>query len=387
MSFKNKTAKRAPRAILSVLLVVLLLLSMLMLSGCGGSSSSVKAPDTDAGSCGTGVEYEFNGTLSRLTIKGSGDMADYKSPDEVPWAEYAPAIEKIVISESITSIGDYAFYYCTAVEKVNIEAKALTSIGSYAFWMNRMLAEIEIPATVTEIGAYAFAYCSSLTSASTEKLGTLGTGAFMGCTALEVASLGGTITAIPEKAFMNCAALKTVAYPETVGALDEKSFVNANPDAEKTVIKSSATLTIEYVDADGKALAETYNAVLDKGAEYSVPTPAVEGYTIPAGKETISGTMPGADVALKVIYTKAAANTGTSDDETAAPSVGTDGTGSDADKEPEEETPVIFLVLLVVIVVAIVIGAVLLMRSGKNITKDSQTVRKNDPKNGKGKKK
>lgn len=389
MDLKNKTVKKALRTALSVGLALLLLLSTLLLSGCGGSSSA-KAPEADVGSCGTGVEYEFNGTLSRLTIKGSGDMTDYTSPDQVPWAEYASSIEKVVISESITSIGDYAFYYCTALEKVTMEAKALASIGSYAFWMNRSLVEIEIPATVTEIGANAFAYCTSLTTVSTENLATIGAGAFMGCTALEVASLDGTLTSIPEKTFMNCTALKTVAYSETVTetAIDEKAFVNANADVKKTVIKLLATLTIEYVDADGNALAEKHVETLDKGAEYSVTTPTVEGYTIPAGKETLSGTMPGADVTLKVVYTKAAVDTEPAGEETDAPTGESDAAGSGTEEESKKGTQIIFLVLLVVIVIAIVVGAVLLMRSGKNITKDSQTVRKNDPKkNSKGKKK
>ena len=102
MKMKKKLERRVLRVGLTVLLVLSLLSTVLLLSGCGGSKQSVKAPGTDAGSCGANVQYEFNGTLGRLTIKGSGDMTDFESGSKVPWADYAPAVKKLVISENIT---------------------------------------------------------------------------------------------------------------------------------------------------------------------------------------------------------------------------------------------------------------------------------------------
>lgn len=389
MKVKKKFARRTLRVILTVLLVLSLLSTVMLLSGCGGSKQSVKAPETAAGKCGTSVDYDFNGTLGRLTIKGTGDMTDFESGSKVPWADYAPAIKKLVIEEGVTSIGDYAFYYCTALESVNIKSKDLTSIGACAFWMNKTLPEIEIPATVTEIGAEAFAYCASLQSISAESLVSLGSNAFRGCTSLEVASISGTLSEIPAGTFANCVSLKTVATGESVKTWNETALENTE-NVEKTVVKLVGKLTIRYVDADGKDLVTPpYEAEYAKDAVYSVPSPTIEGYTIPAGKETISGTMPGADLEIKVVYVKNAEETTDSVETTGDPSA--DAETSAPDKEDPEETPIIFLILLIVIVVAIIIGAVLLVRSSKNVTKDSQTVRKNDPKkntkNGKGKKK
>ncbi len=387
MNTKKKFGRRALRSLLSVLLVLTMLLSLLLLSGCGGSKQSVKAPDTDAGSCGASVQYEFNGTLGRLTVKGTGDMTDYESGSKVPWAEYAPAIKKLVIAEGVTSVGDYAFYYCTALESVNIESKDLVSIGKYAFWMNRALPEIEIPATVTEIGEEAFAYCTTLQSISAESLATLGGGAFRGCSALEFASLSGTLAEIPARAFANCAALKKVATGESVTKWDDTALENTE-GVEKTVIKLVGTLTVRYVDENGNELAPAHVAEYAKDSAYSVTTPTVEGYTIPAGKETVSGTMPGADLEVRVVYVKDAQETTDPSETTTDPS---QDAGTEKPEEEADDTPIVFLVLLVVIVIAIAVGAVLLVRSGKNVTKDSQTVRKNDPKkngkNGKKKKK
>jgi|GEM_PF-1024518 len=73
-----------------------------------------------------------------LTISGNGDMGDYYFRNNVaPWGT---DIEKVVIENGVTSIGDYAF----------IERADLTSVL--------------IPASVTDVGVGAFYYCSSLES-------------------------------------------------------------------------------------------------------------------------------------------------------------------------------------------------------------------------------
>ncbi len=44
-----------------------------------------------------------------LRLKGEGDMLDWTSADEVPWASKASNIEEVIIGEGIASIGNYAF--------------------------------------------------------------------------------------------------------------------------------------------------------------------------------------------------------------------------------------------------------------------------------------
>ena len=332
--------------------------------------------ENDDGACGSGVTFTFNGTSGKLTVSGTGDMQDFAKPEDAPWYSYRAAIRKIEIGADVASIGDYAFYNCAALERVEITSTTAVSIGKYAFWMCSALEEIEFPASVTEIGEGAFAYCTTLSSISVSGLATLGASAFAGCTALEVVSFDGAISAIPEKAFMNCTALKTVAYPDSVAAANVASdaFLNTNKDLDQSVVKSEATLTIRYVNEAQADLAPAYTAVLAKGAEYSVPTPSVTGYTIPAGQEIISGVMPGADRTVLVVYQADAAEEVTTDSDETAAVPG----GSDEEKEPDKKTPIGFLVLLIIVLVAIAVGAILLLRSNQNVTKDSQTVRKSD---------
>ena len=387
MKYVSNTHGRGFRIAAVVLLVLLMLSSAVLLTGCRSSSASMTAESAE-GSCGNGVTYTYNGTSKKLTILGSGDMTDYAKAEDVPWYSYRAAIEKIEIAENITGIGDYAFYHCYMAERVEMNALQLTSVGKYAFWMCSALSEVEIPHTVTEIGANAFAYCTSLVSVSVSNLATLGESAFTGCSALEVASFDGTFTSIPAKVFMNCTSLKTVAYPDSVSddQIANDAFLGAKEGFVQTVVKSEATLTVRYQNAAGEEIAASHTETLAKGAEYSVRTPVVEGYIIPAGQETLSGIMPGADLTLTVVYkADASAETTEAPEETTAEPT----PGGDANGEEDKKGSIVFIILLGVVIVVIAVGAVLLMRSGKNVTKDSRTVRKNGTASGKknGKKK
>ena len=64
---------------------------------------------------------------------------------------------------SVTSIGGYAFEYCSSLISITIP-NSVTSIGDEAFKRCSSLISITIPNSVTSIGAGAFRGCSSLTS-------------------------------------------------------------------------------------------------------------------------------------------------------------------------------------------------------------------------------
>ena len=67
----------------------------------------------------------------------------------------------INISNSVTSIGDWAFRGCSSLQSITIP-NSVTSIGDYAFWKCSSLQSITIPNSVTSIGDSAFGGCSSL---------------------------------------------------------------------------------------------------------------------------------------------------------------------------------------------------------------------------------
>ena len=68
----------------------------------------------------------------------------------------------VTIGNSVTSIGGYAFYYCSGLTSVTIP-NSVTSIGDMAFSDCTGLTSITIGNSVTEIGECAFGKCSGLT--------------------------------------------------------------------------------------------------------------------------------------------------------------------------------------------------------------------------------
>ena len=66
-----------------------------------------------------------------------------------------------IIPNSVTNIGDYAFYECSGLTSVTIP-NSVTSIGWYAFYGCKGLTSVTIGNSVTSIGKYAFADCPDL---------------------------------------------------------------------------------------------------------------------------------------------------------------------------------------------------------------------------------
>ncbi len=98
-----------------------------------------------------------------LILSGSGKMYDATTTTGSVLYEYRLLIKEIVVGKDITSIGAFAFWSATNLEKVTFEeGSVLTDVQKYAFARCGKLSEIVLPETVERMQYAAFQLCDSL---------------------------------------------------------------------------------------------------------------------------------------------------------------------------------------------------------------------------------
>lgn len=92
----------------------------------------------------------------------------------------------------------------------------MIKIPDWLFY-NSKIEDIIIPDTVTKIGDYAFSLCSDLTSITIpDSVTCIGNYAFSGCSSLESIKLPDSVDRISEGAFYDCKMLKSVNFNGTI---------------------------------------------------------------------------------------------------------------------------------------------------------------------------
>ncbi len=169
-------------------------------------------------------------------------------------------LTSVTIPNSVTSIGNHAFDGCTGLKKVIVKdiaawcginfgsnplsyahhlysdenteitnlviPNSVTSIGRSAFSGCSGLTSITIPNSVTSIEQHTFYYCSGLTSVTIpNNVTSIGNGAFESCTGLTSITIGSGIKTIDYTAFASCPELTDVTcYAENVPSTATDAF-------------------------------------------------------------------------------------------------------------------------------------------------------------------
>jgi len=220
-------------------------------------------------------------------------------------------ITNLVIPNSVTSIGDGAFWRCNCLTSVTIP-NSVTSIGDFAFTYCIGLTSVTIGNSVTSIGNYAFEGCRGLTSVHISNLAawcnldlhsnplsyahhlyidgneitnlvipnsvtSIGNGAFEGCSSLTSVTIPNSVTSIGGAAFYGCSSLTSVTIPNSVTSIDANAFANCDNLMDlycmAEILKNSFWEN-EGLYADPNAFEGSYPQVMT----LHVPAASIEAY-------------------------------------------------------------------------------------------------------------
>ena len=234
--------------------IVCLLLCMVL---CLGFTVTSMAATVESGVCGENLTWDLDDT-GKLTIEGTGAMTDWASSTKVPWYAKRSSIKTVVIGNSVTSIGEGAFYSCDSLTSITM-GNSVTSIGERAFCYCYSLTSITMGNSVTSIGEGAFGYCDSLTSITMgNSVTSIGERAFYYCESLTSITMGNSVTSIGERAFYDCDSLTDVYYDGSEEEWGKISIGSDNDGLTDATIHFLKTITaIEILATENSKLQVT----------------------------------------------------------------------------------------------------------------------------------
>ena len=150
------------------------------------------------------------------------------------------SLANITIPDSVISIFDNVFISCDSLTSIEVSDnnKNYSSVDGVLF--NKDKSKLitypdgktdntyEIPNSVTSIGVYAFSYCTSLTSITIPNSVTnIGVNSFEECTSLTSVTIPDSVTSIGGWAFDGCRSLTSLTIPKSVTSIDRNVFYNS----------------------------------------------------------------------------------------------------------------------------------------------------------------
>jgi hypothetical protein len=166
-------------------------------------------------------------------------------------AFFYSSLTSVAISNRVTSIGEWAFCGCDSLTSINVDAdneyysslngnlynKDQTELIQYA--IGKTETSFEIPDSVTSIGGWAFEQCDNLISVIIpDSVTSIGYSAFGNCRSLTNVTIGNCVTSIGENAFWNCTSLASITIPSNITSIGEDAFYNCTSLTSVTIPNS-----------------------------------------------------------------------------------------------------------------------------------------------------
>lgn len=260
------------------------------------TSVTIPANVTEIGSnafadCTNLTSVNYKGDWSNLTIQSGNPAIEDAANEQLFDFEFTPDNTAVIVKhyrgaaadvtipsrykgKPVTVIDPVAFHD-SAVTSVTIP-DSVTSIPDYAFAFCSQLTNISIPNSVTFIGFSAFNSCTSLKSITLpSSLSTIQSSAFYNCGNLETIRIPVSVTFIGNYAFAGCPSSMTVTYSGSKKQWDAITKGSNNDVLENNLI--CAVLEATFT-ADGTTLAPAQT--IDRGGKFTEPAkPPKENHT------------------------------------------------------------------------------------------------------------
>lgn len=139
-----------------------------------------------------------------------------------------------VIPDSVTNIGEYAFYGYKGLKSVTLP-DGITEINRYAFGGCSELKEINMPSQLRYIGANAFSSTAITTVVLPEYVREILSGAFAGCSSLTNITIPYGVTTMGDEVFYGCCSLTSVIIPDSVTSIGYSAFYRCDSLTSVTI--------------------------------------------------------------------------------------------------------------------------------------------------------
>ena len=206
----------------------------------GGNTPGGDTPGGNVPGGNAGNEYLVFETLADGSLQVSADSGKEMPEEIVIPSEYegkpvtavkaqgfalnrAEGLERIVIPEGVTSIGENAFYNLNTLESA-VLPDSLIEMGMYAFAGCAALQDIEFGSGLTVIPVGAFGGCAIASLTLPETVTDIYFDAFRGCRELTGVTLPDSVTYLGSSVFAECEALTEVTLPKGLTSIENATF-------------------------------------------------------------------------------------------------------------------------------------------------------------------
>lgn len=214
---------------------------------------------------------------------------------------YSSIVGTLVIPNSVTTIGEYAFYGCSGFASV-VFGNSVTTIGKSAFYGCSNITSVVIPDSVVSFGSDVFIGCTSLTSAVIGNSVTYLGGTFSGCTNLSEVIIGNSVAAFGNSVFYNCTSLTSITIPNSIMSMGNNVFYGCTGLTSITIPNSVMSLGYNVFDGCSNLSSVVLGNSLVSVGEYLFQNcTSLSSINIPASVASIGNNIFSGCVALEQI--------------------------------------------------------------------------------------